>query len=315
MDLSKAFDTLDHKILLYKLERYGIRGTPLAWFKDYLHNRKQYVEFHSIRSHVLDLQCGVPQGSILGPLLFLIYINDITFASDIPSFVLFADDTNLLFSHKDFNVLIDNINTELPKITNWLSSNRLSLKLNTTNYVVFKNPNTNINDNQCKISLYNKNLERKSCANFLGVNVDEHLNWNTHCNTIIVSVSRSIGILNKLKNELSKDTLLILYNSLILSKLSYCNIIWGTSCKRNINSIILLQKKAIRICSGSSYLEHTNPLFQTLRILKITDINVLQTAIFMYKFKINLIPANFKSFLIVMTKSMLIKLVVLVNTI
>mgnify|MGYP002279559993 CR=1 FL=1 len=97
MDLSKAFDTLDHKILLYKLERYGIRGTPLAWIKDYLNNRKQYVQFDSVKSHVLDLTCGVPQGSILGPLFFLVYINDLIYASNVASYILFADDTNLIW--------------------------------------------------------------------------------------------------------------------------------------------------------------------------------------------------------------------------
>ena len=295
MDLSKAFDTLDHKILLKKLERYGIRGTPLAWFKDYLSHRKQYVEFHCTRSQILDLQCGVPQGSILGPLLFLIYINDIIYASNNPSYVLFADDTTLLFAHKEINALIHNINRELPNIANWLKSNKLSLNVNKTNYVVFKSPQTKINDNLCKLNLGNKELERKSHANFLGIKLDEHLKWNIHCNDLIVSISRSIGILNKIKNNLSQNTRLLLYNSLILSKLSYCNIIWGTTSKRNLDKMLLLQKRAIRICSGSTYLAHSNPIFKDLRVLKVADINLLQTALFMYKLNLNIIPDKFQS--------------------
>ena len=298
MDLSKAFDTLDHKILLKKLERYGIRGTPLAWFQDYLSNRKQYVVFNSTQYKILDLTCGVPQGSILGPLLFLIYINDIIYASNNPSYTLFADDTTLLFVNKDPNILLHNINTELPKIANWLSCNKLSLNINKTNYVAFKSSNTNTNDTPHKIVLSETELERKSHANFLGVKLDEHLNWNTHCKELITSASRSVGILNRIKNNLSKNTRILLYNSLILSKLSYCNIAWGTSSQRNLNSIILLQKRAIRICSGSHYHAHTDPIFKDLKLLKITDINFCQTALFMYKIKLNIIPANLQSFLL-----------------
>ena len=126
--------------------------------------------------------------------------------------------------------------------------------------------------------------------------LNEHLNWNTHCKELITSASRSVGILNRIKHDLSKNTRILLYNSLILSKLSYCNIVWGTSCKRNLNSILLLQKRAIRICSGSHYHAHTDPIFKDFKLLKITDINFCQTALFMYKIKLNIIPANLKSF-------------------
>ena len=154
LDLSKAFDTLDHSILIYKLERHGIRGTPLAWFKDYLSNRVQYTEVDLHQSQTLDLQCGVPQGSILGPLLFILYMNDIVKSSRILSYVLFADDTTLLYSHHNFNEMIATFNMELSKLTNWLRCNKLSLNLSKTKYIVFHNPNKKINEDHCQILIH-----------------------------------------------------------------------------------------------------------------------------------------------------------------
>ena len=139
MDLSKAFDTMDHCILIRKLKTYGVRGTVLSWFEDYLRNRQQYVIFKSKKSNISTVKCGVPQGSILGPLLFLIYMNDIVNASPLLTYVLFADDTNVFYSHTDFNILITTLNLELNKLSSRFKSNKLSLNINKTNYVYFKN--------------------------------------------------------------------------------------------------------------------------------------------------------------------------------
>jgi retron-type reverse transcriptase len=138
LDLSKAFDTVNHNILFEKLEYYGVRGIALSWIKSYFSNWKQFVQFNNSSSTSKNITCGVPQGSILGPLLFLIYINDICNVSTLTKLILFADDTSLFFSHRDPVYLVNMINQELEKFSIWLRTNRLSLNLDKTKFMIFK---------------------------------------------------------------------------------------------------------------------------------------------------------------------------------
>ena len=141
--MSKAFDTIDHKILIQKLDHYGIRGITQLWFQDYLRNRKQIVKFNQIKSKEMVIKSGVPQGSILGPILFLLYINDIENCSKLISFILFADDTNIFYSNKCLKTLSNIIQTEIDKVAEWLNVNKLSLNTTKTKVILFRSPNKN----------------------------------------------------------------------------------------------------------------------------------------------------------------------------
>ena len=169
LDLAKAFDTVDHRILLKKLEYYGIRGTPLLWFKNYLDSRFQQVRCNGALSSLKPIRCGVPQGSNLGPLLFLIYINDLPSSSSVLKFILFADDTNAFCSHKSLTELKQIINTELVLLAEWFKTNRLSLNVKKTSYITFHSPNKTILDPGNKLFIEGIAIEQVSSTKFLGI--------------------------------------------------------------------------------------------------------------------------------------------------
>ena len=166
-DLSKAFDTLDHDILLAKLDHYGIRGNLLSWLGSYLSNRKQYVDMNGKKSGLKDITVGVPQGSILGPLLFLIYINDLPAALNRLRPVMFADDTNLVIKGKNLADLKEVLNSELSSLSDYFRANKLKLNTGKTKLVCFRKKGRSFVHEDVLVSMDNQNLDYEKNATFL----------------------------------------------------------------------------------------------------------------------------------------------------
>ena len=183
IDLKKAFDTVNHKILLSKMEHYGIRGISLDWFQSYLAGRKQFVSINGKNSELRDIRCEVPQNSVLGPLLFLLYINDLPNVSEKLTFFLFADDTNIYFESKNLHDLENVINMELKQLSLWLKVNRLALNITKTNFLIFHSTQRNLNHN-VTLKLDKKAINQKDNIKYLGVIIDCNLNWKQHILTV-----------------------------------------------------------------------------------------------------------------------------------
>ena len=290
LDFSKAFDTIDHEILLYKLSHYGIRGRALEWFKDYLADRKQFVSIHGHDSHLKSISCGVPQGSLLGPLLFILYINDLQNSSDLLSFICFADDSNLFLSHRDPNTLITKMNRELKLVQSWIHANKLSLNIEKTHYMIFSNTLRVLPDS---VKINDINLLQVDNTKFLGLYIDRELSWKTHISYLSKILSRNTGILNKLKHYFPCHILQSIYSTLISPYLNYGILAWGNANKLLLDALFRIQKRAVRNINHAGFLSHTNHLFHQNRILKLTDLFHFNVGIFMFQLSNNELPDVF----------------------
>ena len=298
LDLSKAFDTLEHDILLHKLQYDGISGTALDWFRSYLTERYQYVDYNGVSSSMKLLTTGVSQGSILGPLLFISYMNDIHTVSNNFNFILYADDTTTPLcsftygGYHDINRVSTLINSLITKISEWLSVNKLSLNANKTKLMTFHNYQKVMTDSDIpQLEINNTPIERVTEFNFLGITINEFMNWGSHSVKIANKICRTLGVMNCLKIYLPLSALKIMYDSFILYHIQ----LWITCLGFEWGRLAKLQKRAVRIITNSKYNAHTEPLFKDLNLLKITDIFEVQCVKFWYKFSNNTLQNYLRS--------------------
>ncbi|MEO2220738.1 MAG: reverse transcriptase family protein, partial [Nitrosopumilus sp.] len=299
IDLKKAFDTVNHDILLLKLEHYGIREELLEWFKSYLSGRRQFVSFNGQSSQLMDINYGVPQGSVLGPLLFLMYVNDLPNVSNILNFYLFADDTNIYYESKSLLALEKTINKELAKLYLWLNVNRLALNVEKTNYIIFHPYNKPIKQS-ITLLINKKAISEKGFIKYLGILLDSTLDWKAQILNISKKISRTLGIMYKLRPFLPLSVMKNIYYSLVYSHILYGIEVWGSARKTEMDKILILQKRALRLMTYNDQypiipgpLKPSNPIFSKLHLLKVDDIHKVQVSKFIFKSLNKLTPINF----------------------
>ena len=271
IDLSKAFDTIDHRILLSKLEHYGVRGVPNSLLRSYLTGRTQYTEVLGEKSKLDDIMYGVPQGSVLGPLLFIIYINDIiNCIGDILNvkLVLYADDTNVFIVGNNRKDLISTGNIVLHAINKFMKSNLLHINIGKCCYIHFCSPGSesDINsDSRDELTINGKVINEVNSTKFLGVTIDRHLTWQAHIETLHKKLKSATGILRRIRSNIPKECYKTLYHTLFESHLTYCITVFGNARSHLMNKLFVTQKHCLRILFGNleAYLEKFNTSCRT----------------------------------------------------
>jgi hypothetical protein len=277
-DLTKAFDCVNHNILLNILQYYGIKGNYFSWFKSYLENRKQKV---CLLPNVFDQEVsskwkvvvnGVPQGTILGALLFIIYLNDLPYGlhqGNLP--IIYADDTSVLLTANNDAELKNKINCELDYLTEWFSANGLALNMEKTSIMKFT-PNTRQNET-LQITYQNRLLTGTNNNKFLGLELDKNVNWKNHIQKILPKLSRACYLIRRMYSSCNLNTLMMIYFAYFHSVMEFGIIFWGVSVESK--RIFLQQKRIIRITTGSSSRATCRMLFCEFKILTLTSQYIL----------------------------------------
>ena len=293
IDLQKAFDTVNHSILVDKLNHYGIRGIASNWFKSYLKNRMQFVSINGFDSEAAFVAHGVPQGSVLGPLLFLIYINDLHKSIRFSSVYHFADDTNLLNISDSLKRCQKQINLDLKALYKWLLANKISLNCSKTELIIFKKAGS-LQKYNLRIKLNGHRIFPSDSIKYLGIKLDSTLSGSAHFSFLSSKLRRANGLLSKIRHYVPLEQLKSIYYAIFSSHLSYGSQVWGQKLL-DTHLIRKLQNRAIRIINFKPSNYNTNNLYKTSNILKINDMVKVENILFIYDYLNNLLPDCFQN--------------------
>ena len=296
LDLSKAFDTVDHNILLSKLEHYGIRGQAFNLLKSYLTDRKQYVQIGKHKSEHLHINYGVPQGSVLGPLLFILYINNLYKACNIGNLRIFADDTTVFFRCSTKEEITSKGTQIMTQLNAWFKANKLTLNSGKSNFIVFrsnKNTATNLPE---KINFENTSINRSSSSKYLGVTLDEHVTWNQHITEVCNKLKRYFKLFYSIRDFVNSIQVKIIYYAFIYSRIKYGISTFGFTDDIKIQRMQVLQNKLLKVLLAKNYRYSTNKLHNELGIIKVEDIAKLDAVTFIHNYFNNKLPPLFNNY-------------------
>ena len=278
LDIAKAFDSVNHSILLNKLECYGVRGLPHKLLQSYLSERYQYTLVNGKQSSLLPISCGVPQGSVLGPWMFSAFINDLPRVTNMDT-TLFADDACFNLAHNNINILEQSVNMELSKIGLWFRNNKLTLNIDKTHFILIHRRNQQFN---IHLELNGSQLLQKEQTKYLGVTIDSKLNWKPHVHNCTSKLNKCLWAITKLRPYTSIPTLKLLYYSLAYPFIQYCISSWGGACQTTLQPLLIKQKIIIKTMLYQKYTSPSSPLFLKLGLLKLHEIHTFQIAKLMY---------------------------------
>jgi hypothetical protein len=295
LDLTKAFDLVNHEILIEKLEMYGIRGTALEVVKSYLSNRSQYTKTGAVKSTINKITCGVPQGSVLGPLFFLVYVNDMQNCTS-AKLRLFADDTNIFISEKNPLALKHKMEQCMKSINTWLNANKLLLSPSKTNFSIFMPANMQIPACLNSINVNGMTIKRTTTCRYLGILLDDRLKFNDHITQLSKELVKTIQAFKIIRNWIPISQKLQMYNAYFHSKLQYGLEIYGSAAKRYLGQIDVLQHRALKTLFNLDPRTPSKQLLNRFKVLSVHDLYNLKISKFMYRHRVNKLPEIFSHY-------------------
>ena len=296
VDLSKAFDTVNHHMLLDKLENLGIRGKALELFRSYLSGRKQYVNIDNCKSKTRSITCGVPQGSVLGPLFFLLFINDLPNCCPSGKVRIFTDDTNVFFHCNSIKELIELGQTIMNQLHSWFTANKLTLNTDKSSFTIFRTKKKVIHNLPEHIEFLDYKIKRTTHVKYLGLTINENLTWDNHINEICTKLKSLFHVFYNIRDYLSIDNVKTIYYTLIYSRIKYGITLYGQAGSTKLKRVQTLQNQLLKVLLGKKFRFPTDDLHHELKILKVKDITNLEILTFVHNYFSNKLPAAFDNY-------------------